>query len=179
MARDAPVLYAGAQRFSGDGTRERNDAVDDHGAFKGDVEAFVAWISRLLPRYDVTTHLLMNVLVEHHPTRDDVVRAETYGIAEHQTACRAMENVAYAMAVNRVGEERGFRFIGRSSIAGPSGETLARAGADEEAIIDADVYPERARQKRQVRVPGKHEIDRIADRRPSFYGVLVEPNGRD
>ena len=30
-----------------------------------------------------------------------------------------------------------------------------------------------------IRVPGKHEIDRIADRRPGFYGPLVEPNGRD
>ena len=61
------------------------DAVDDHGAFKGDVDAFIAWISRLLARYGVTTHMLSQVLVEHHPTRDDVVRTETYGIAEHQT----------------------------------------------------------------------------------------------
>ena len=45
--------------------------------------------------------------------------SRTEAIAEHQTACRAMENVAYAMAVNRVGEERGFPFIGRSSIAAP------------------------------------------------------------
>lgn len=112
------------------------------------------------------------VLPTNWPTR-------TEAIAEHQTACRAMENVVYAMAVNRVGEERGFRFIGRSSIAGPAGETLARAGSDEETILYGEVYPERARQKRQIRVPGKHEIDRIGDRRPAFYGALVEPNGRD
>ena len=29
------------------------------------------------------------------------------------------------------------------------------------------------------RVPGLHEIDRIADRRPSFYAKIVEPNGRE
>ena len=98
--------------------------------------------------------------------------------AEHLMACRAMENVVYAMAVNRVGEERGFRFIGRSSIAGPGGETLAKAGPDESTILYADIEPIRARTKRQIRVPGKHEIDRIGDRRPSFYASLVEPNGR-
>jgi len=42
-----------------------------------------------------------------------------------------------------------------------------------------DLRPERARRKRLIRVPGKHEIDRIADRRPRFYAALVEPNGRD
>ena len=54
------------------------DATDDHGAFKGGVEPFLEWIGRLLPRYGVTTHSLTNILVEHHPTRDDVVRVETY-----------------------------------------------------------------------------------------------------
>ncbi|HEX8201275.1 MAG TPA: carbon-nitrogen hydrolase family protein, partial [Isosphaeraceae bacterium] len=99
--------------------------------------------------------------------------------AEHMIACRAMENVVYALAANRVGEEAGFRFIGRSSICGPSGERLAFASADREEILSAEIDPARARQKRQVRVPGLHEIDRIADRRPRFYAPLVEPNGRD
>jgi predicted amidohydrolase len=94
-------------------------------------------------------------------------------------ACRAMENVVYAMAVNRVGEESGFRFIGRSSIADPSGQILASASPDKEEILYAYIDPARARRKRLVRVPGKHEIDRIADRRPKFYTKLVEPNGRE
>jgi predicted amidohydrolase len=94
--------------------------------------------------------------------------------AEHMMSCRAMENVVYAMAVNRVGEERGFRFIGRSSITGTSGEVLASASADREEILYADIEPARARQKRLVRVPGLHEIDRIADRRPAFYHRLIE-----
>jgi hypothetical protein len=67
------------------------DATDDHGAFKGGVEPFLEWIGRLLPRYGVTTHSLTNILVERHPTRDDVVRVETYGVADHQTPGGAPE----------------------------------------------------------------------------------------
>jgi predicted amidohydrolase len=99
--------------------------------------------------------------------------------AEHMMICRAMENVVYAMAVDRVGEEAGFRFIGRSSIVDTTGAVLAQAGPDSEEILFADIDPARARVKRLVRVPGLHEIDRIADRRPRFYTPLVEPNGRD
>jgi predicted amidohydrolase len=95
-------------------------------------------------------------------------------LAEHTMAGRAIENTVYAMAVNRIGEERGARFVGRSSIHGPGGETLARAGADAEEIIAADIDVRRARNKRIVRVPGVQEIDRIADRRPAFYGKIVE-----
>jgi 5-aminopentanamidase len=95
--------------------------------------------------------------------------------AEHQMATRAMENVVYTIAVNRVGEERGFRFIGRSSIHGTGGERLAFAGPEGEEIVIAEVDPARARRKKQVRVPGKHEIDRFADRRPEFYAAIVAP----
>lgn len=98
--------------------------------------------------------------------------------AEHMMICRAMENHVYAMAVNRVGEEAGFRFVGRSSIVAPGGEVLAAAGPDEETILAATVVPALARDKRLVRVPGLHEINRITDRRPSFYAPLVAPNGR-
>ena len=94
--------------------------------------------------------------------------------AEHMIATRAMENTVYVMAVNRVGVESGFRFIGSSSISDPSGKTLARAGADREESIIAEIDPQLARNKHLVRVPGRHEIDRIADRRPAFYGPLVE-----
>jgi 5-aminopentanamidase len=99
--------------------------------------------------------------------------------AEHLPATRAIENVVYVMAVDRVGEERGCEFAGRSSIAGPGGEILAKAGPDSEEIIYSEIDPALARRKRLVRVPGKYEIDRIADRRPGFYGIIVEPNGRD
>lgn len=98
--------------------------------------------------------------------------------AVHLMPCRALENVVYALASSRTGAERGVGFVGRSSIAGPGGEVLAQAGPDETTLVVADLDLNRARTKRQVRVPGTQEIDRIADRRPAFYGALVEPNGR-
>jgi len=88
---------------------------------------------------------------------------------------RALENNVYALAVNRVGQERGFDFIGLSRICAPDGTTLSSADDDRETILYADIDPQRARQKRLVRVLGRHEIDRFADRRPEFYGTLSEP----
>jgi len=99
--------------------------------------------------------------------------------AEHMIPTRAMENTVYVMAVNRVGEESGFRFIGASSIVNPRGHRLAQAGPDSEETLFANVDPAMARNKRLVRVPGRHEINRIADRRPAFYTELTTPNGRD
>lgn len=93
--------------------------------------------------------------------------------AEHMIPTRAMENTVYFMAVNRVGVESGFRFIGSSSIADPSGAIVARAGGDAEETLFAEIDPVRSRTKHLVRVPGRHEINRIADRRPEFYEPLV------
>jgi len=88
---------------------------------------------------------------------------------------RAMENNIYYAACNRVGEERGFRFIGQSKICDPSGRALAEAAHDREEVLYADVDVERARKKKIVRVPKLHEIDRLRDRRPEMYGPIVEP----
>jgi hypothetical protein len=51
-------------------------------------------------------------------------------------------------------------------------------------ILRAEIDPVVARTKRLVRVPGKHLIDRMADRRPEMYGPICEPHslkrpGRD
>lgn len=98
--------------------------------------------------------------------------------AEHMMSCRALENVVYTMAVDRVGTESGFEFIGRSSITDTAGNRLAFASADREEILYADIEPAKARAKKLIRRPGLHEVDRIGDRRPSFYGLICEPNGR-
>jgi 5-aminopentanamidase len=98
--------------------------------------------------------------------------------AEHMMICRSMENVVFSMAVDRVGEERGFQFVGRSSIVDTTGAVMAMGSVDREEILYADIDAALARVKKLVRVPGLHEIDRIADRRPGFYGPLVAPNGR-
>ncbi len=90
--------------------------------------------------------------------------------------CRAMENQVYFAAVNRVGDERGFQFIGESSICAPNGQAIANSSGMDAAIITAEIDPLLARQKRIVRVPDKHIIDRMADRRPEMYGLVVEPH---
>ena len=97
-------------------------------------------------------------------------------VAAHVINTRAMENGVYFAAVNRVGTEGGFQFIGQSCICGPDGETLARAGEDQEQMLLVDIDPERSRRKRIVRVPDQHVIDRMADRRPDMYADLVQPH---
>lgn len=87
---------------------------------------------------------------------------------------RAMENGIYFVAANRIGSENGFGFIGQSRIAGPYGETLAHADHTDEEILRAEISVDKARQKEIVRVPGKHIIDRFADRRPEMYQRIVE-----
>jgi predicted amidohydrolase len=90
-------------------------------------------------------------------------------------AARAIENHIYFAAINRIGFERGFKFLGRSSIANPHGELVASTESDEAAILYADVDVKLARDKRLIRVPGEHEIDRLLDRRPAMYGPIVAP----
>ena len=88
---------------------------------------------------------------------------------------RALENHVYYAAVNRVGSERGFRFVGKSKICEPNGTVIDEAQHEDEAILYAEVDVERSRNKHLVRVPKKHEIDRLADRRPEMYGPIVAP----
>lgn len=95
-------------------------------------------------------------------------------MAEHVINTRAMENKVFYACVNRVGTERGFRFIGKSKICDTYGQAVAEAPHVDEAILYAEINPEEARQKRIVRVPDKHIIDRIADRRPEMYGRISE-----
>jgi predicted amidohydrolase len=105
-------------------------------------------------------------------------------MAEYAVNSRAMENSVYFAAVNRVGTENGFSFIGRSRICGPDGTTLVSLDHDQPGVIRTTLNLPLARSKRIVRVPGKHVIDRLADRRPALYGPICEPHnlkrpGRD
>jgi predicted amidohydrolase len=92
--------------------------------------------------------------------------------AQYLVPARALENHIYYLAVNRVGEERGFRFVGGSRLAGCNGDLIIQAG-DTEQIITAEIDPDHARRKRIVHIPGAYEIDRVGDRRPELYGPLV------
>lgn len=87
---------------------------------------------------------------------------------------RALENNIYFAAVNRIGEERGFRFIGMSRILGCDGAFLAKSDDDQPCILYADIDPSRARQKRIVHIPGEYEIDRLGDRRPEMYAPISQ-----
>jgi predicted amidohydrolase len=111
---------------------------------------------------------------------DLVVLPTNWPTGARSTAChlvraRALENHMYYAAVNRIGEERGFRFIGLSQIVDCDGELLASAPEDGEVILYAELDPERPRRKHIVKVPGKHEVHRTADRRPEMYGPLCAP----
>ena len=101
--------------------------------------------------------------------------ADTF--AEYLPNARAIENHVYYMAINRVGVERGFEFIGTSKFCLPTGRSPVVGSRTEPEVITGSVMPHIARNKLLVRVPGKHLIDRLADRRPEFYGLLTEPHG--
>ena len=88
---------------------------------------------------------------------------------------RSVENTVFYIACNRVGEERGCRFLGRSVICDPTGETLAEGSPDQEEILFAEILPSAARQKRVVIEEGSYELNRIGDRRPEMYKRLMSP----
>jgi hypothetical protein len=85
------------------------DATDAHGSFTGTVDELLAWVERVLRRYDSTMHLLGSPLVEFvdgagGPDAAPLAAAvETYGIAFHRSAGGPPER-------NLV---TGFRFVDR------------------------------------------------------------------
>lgn len=97
-------------------------------------------------------------------------------IPEYVVNTRALENRVHVVAVDRVGVERGVRFLGRSKIANAVGDTLASGSKRREEILYGDVSLDLARQKHIVIKPGEFELDFIRDRRPELYGDLVRPD---
>jgi predicted amidohydrolase len=85
---------------------------------------------------------------------------------------RAAENGLYLIAANRVGEERGTCYLGRSVIVGPDGEMLAEAQAEGEEILYMEIDPARSDHKQRIFVPGEYELDLFNDRRPELYHPL-------
>jgi predicted amidohydrolase len=101
------------------------------------------------------------------------------GTVKYLIQARALENQVFFAAVNRVGEERGFHFIGHSRIVNCNGDLLAESQGEQPEILYADIDPERSRNKRIVNIPGKYELDRTADRRPEMYGPICQVNSRE
>ena len=92
--------------------------------------------------------------------------------AEFIINSRACENHVNFAAVNRVGVERGWQFIGRSKVVDYNGDTLAEASRESEQLLSVEVDLQEANNNKIVNVAGSYEIDRLADRRPEFYGLI-------
>ena len=86
---------------------------------------------------------------------------------------RALENRVFVVATDRVGTERGSRFLGMSKIANPMGDTLAEGSRENEEILYAEANLAESRQKRLIIKPGEFELDLIGDRRPELYGRII------
>ncbi len=94
-------------------------------------------------------------------------------VANYVINTRAYENRVHFAAVDRVGNERGARFIGRSKIISASGDTLVEASSDDEEIIYAEVSLEEARQKHVVIKANEFEFNFMRHRRPELYGEIT------
>ena len=90
-------------------------------------------------------------------------------VAKHVVITRAYENKIHLVAADRVGIERGTKFIGLSKIVNAWGDTLAEADGDNEQIIYGEVSLAEAREKRIVFKAGEWELDLMHDRRPELY----------
>lgn len=94
-------------------------------------------------------------------------------IPKYVVPTRAFENKVHLLAVNRIGWERGTRFIGQSKIIDAQGDTLAQAGNEDE-IIYGEVSLAESREKRVIFKPGEFEVDSVNDRRPEFYNIIAK-----
>lgn len=77
---------------------------------------------------------------------------------------RSLENRVFSATANRVGVERGLRYIGQSQIVAPNGALLARLGQDDVRALVLDVDPWTAKDKKVH--PAN---DLFKDRRPALY----------
>lgn len=79
---------------------------------------------------------------------------------------RCLENRVFSVTANRIGKERGLRFIGKSQISLPKAEVLLRANKNKEEVGAIDVDLNMARDKRI-----NEYNDIFADRRKEFYSL--------
>jgi len=63
---------------------------------------------------------------------------------------RAIENQAYVVGVNRVGEANGLTYSGDTVIVDPSGEVVAEGVDHTEGVVMADVDPARVAEVRDA-----------------------------
>ena len=88
-----------------------------------------------------------------------------YVVADSLVPARAYENQVYIAYANHCGGEPGIDYIGHSSICGPDGAVLAKAGAGPTRLM-ARIDPGHLAEVRR-RDP------LLADRRPALYGTIA------
>jgi predicted amidohydrolase len=82
--------------------------------------------------------------------------------------CRAMENRVFFIECNRVGTQEDLVFQGRSSVAGPLGELLARSDSEDEDTLYTSLCADALYEARGT-------WPDFRDRRPEHYGLLAAP----
>jgi omega-amidase len=82
-------------------------------------------------------------------------------------ATRAMENGVFFLGCNRSGTENNRIFYGRSAIAGPSGDTIAKSANEEEEVVRGVLSDEDLKAQRMY-------LTLFRDRRPELYKAIVE-----
>ena len=78
---------------------------------------------------------------------------------------RSLENRVFSATANRVGSERGLRYIGQSQIVSPNGTLLVRLGPEQPAVAVVTVDAWTAKDKKV-----HPACDLFKDRRPAHYG---------
>lgn len=91
----------------------------------------------------------------------------------HLVPARAAENHLWIVSSNRVGEERGTTFVGRSAVIGPDGQAAASLDGAKEGAAIAEMDLSIARNKHLVYRPGEYELDLFQDRHPDLYAEIV------
>lgn len=77
---------------------------------------------------------------------------------------RALENRIFAVTADRVGVERGLRFMGQSEIVNPRGQIIYRASRTREECVVRKIDPAMARNKFVTKLNNL-----VADRKPQAY----------
>jgi len=91
---------------------------------------------------------------------------------------RAFENGVNLVAVDRVGMERGWKFLGVSKVVDPIGDVLVEASSEKEEIIFAELSLSQARKKDVTITKSESsaicKLDRFENRRPDLYGEITK-----
>lgn len=83
------------------------------------------------------------------------------------TACRALENGAHLLAVNRWGHEADLHLFGGSKIMGPRGQVLCEASCEQEQLLLGEI-------DFRLQAHTRLNVPYLRDRKPLNYGLLVQ-----